>query len=60
LKDITNGRLRRYGDFPNQTFFGLIADEVKKKSEKQSVEQQTNGKRTNNKRTVRMLLRGFK
>jgi hypothetical protein len=27
LKDITNGRLRRCVDFPNQTFFGLIADD---------------------------------
>jgi hypothetical protein len=42
FEDITNGRLRRYGDFPNQTFFGFIADEVKRKSEKQAVKQRTN------------------
>jgi hypothetical protein len=41
LNYVNNGRLRRYGDFPNQTLFGLIVDEVKKKSEKQAVKQQT-------------------
>jgi hypothetical protein len=50
FEDISNCRLRRCVNFPNQTFFGLIADE-EKKSEKQPVKRHE---------SVRMRRREFK